>query len=84
MTQHQSFPITPRDFRTLEEKNGINQDKFCHYCDGTLETSGKSIFAAGIFYICKECGKQFKKTKYVDIAKGLSYFQLVEIKGTCF
>ncbi len=83
MTQQQSFPITPNDFSALEAKNGINQDKFCRYCDGMLETSSESIFAAGIFYICKKCGKKYKKTNYVDMTKGLSYFQLIEIKGAC-
>lgn len=77
------IPITPNDFRTLELKIGINQDKFCSYCDGTLISPGQGAFAPGIFYKCTHCGKKYKKTKYIDMAKKMGYFQLEEMKGAC-
>jgi len=77
------IPITPNDFITLELKIGINQDKFCQYCDGALISPGQGAFAPGIFYKCTRCGKKYKKTKHIDMAKGGGYFQLEEIKGAC-
>ncbi len=80
MTQQQIIPTTPNDFGTLELKIGIDQDEFCPYCDGQLETSSDGIFIAGIFYICKNCGKKYKKTNYLDMTKGGGYFQLAPIE----
>lgn len=53
----------------------INQDKFCP-CGGNLETFEKRPFASGIFYTCFVCGREFKKTKYIDMQSGDSFFSL--------
>ncbi|MBU3925452.1 hypothetical protein KJ854_06005 [Patescibacteria group bacterium] len=77
------IPITPEDFSALKKKIGINQSEFCSICDGSLETFSKRIFAPGIFYKCQNCGKEFKKTNYIDFQTNTDYFQLVETRGAC-
>lgn len=75
-----NFPITENDFRIW----GImilNNDKNCCHCDGELEAINQIPFSSGIFYICKRCGKNFKKTNYTDFRTGESYFKLKEIRG---
>lgn len=83
MEQKLIIPLAPNDFRTMELKIGINQDKFCRICDGVLKTSSEGIFSAGIFYICQYCGKKFKKTTYRDFRTQQDYFQLEEVMGAC-
>ena len=75
-----SIPITPEDLVGLEAKIGIDQDKFCPYCDGELETSNGVLFSAGIVYVCRQCEKRFKKTNYRSFGWGEDYFILKEEK----
>lgn len=77
------LPFTPEDFRAIESKIEINQDKFCSHCDGPLKTSNEGIFTAGIFYKCKHCEKKYKKTNYIDFQTKTDYFQLIETDGAC-
>ncbi len=75
------IPTTPEDFQALDVKILKNNDEFCPCCNGELETNNEGLFSAGIFYICKQCGKKFKKTKYRDFGTGGNYFVLKEIRG---
>ena len=75
-----SIPITLEDLAEIEAKIGIDQDEFCPYCDGKLETVKKIPFSIGIFYICRQCGKKFKKTNYRSFGWGEDYFILKEEK----
>lgn len=77
--KHTIIPITPEDFSTLEKTIGINEDKFCPYCNSPLISNGEGMFAPGIFYSCAHCGRRYKRTNYIDMAKKESYFQLKEI-----
>ena len=81
MKQEIIIPVTSADFQELEVEILENNDEFCSYCDGELETNNEALFSAGIFYICKQCGKKFKKTKYRDFGTGGNHFVLKEIRG---
>jgi len=80
MTQKIIIPITKSDFQALDRIILRNSNKFCQYCNGKLETEEEYPFSASIFYICKKCGKKFKKTRYIDFKTGESYFVLEEKK----
>ena len=73
------IPVTPTDFQKIEEMVSQNNDTICSFCDGKLKTSGKLPFSKGIFYICKQCGKEFKKTNYTNFQTEENYFVLEEI-----
>jgi len=81
MEQKLILPIISDGTGTLKTKIGNNQDKICYVCNGPLETKDRGIFAAGIFYKCKSCGKTYKKTTYRDFKTGQDYFLLEEAEG---
>jgi len=80
MTQKIIIPITKNDFQALDRMILKNSDKFCQYCNGKLETEEIYPFSASIFYICEQCGREFKKTKHIDFGTGEDYFVLEEKK----
>lgn len=61
----------------------IDQNNFCSR-GGILETSSLGPFAAGIFYKCSrrcpDCKGEFKKTNFIDMAKGGGYSEFSPIK----
>lgn len=81
MAQKINFPITTSDFERWGKSITRNNDTICDYCEGELETKEEFPFSAGIYYKCKQCGKEFRKRKYMDFGIGESYFVL-EKKGS--
>jgi len=79
MSKEIIIPVTPADSQSLEVMILKNNDEFCHYCDGKLEADNKVLFSVGIFYICKQCGKKFKKTNHTNFQTEENYFVLEEI-----
>jgi len=75
-----SIPLTKSDFESWGREIARNNDTICGYCEGELKTEEEYPFSAGIDYICKQCGKGYKKTKYMDFGTGESYFVLEEKK----
>lgn len=73
------IPTTSEDFQAWDMKIR-NNDKFCPYCNGELETNNKALFSAGIVYVCRQCEKRFKKTNYRSFGWGEDYFILKEEK----
>ena len=74
------IPTTPEDFQAWDMKIR-NNDKFCPYCNGELETNNEALFSAGIFYVCRQCGKEFKRTNYTNFQTKENYFVLEEKRG---
>jgi ribosomal protein L37AE/L43A len=80
MEQKSIIPTIKRNFQALEVIILKNNDKFCSHCNGELETNDKIPFSSGIFYTCRQCGKKFKKTNYIDFQTEENYFVLEEVR----
>ena len=78
--KQRSIPLTKSDFENWEREIARNNDTICNCCEGELETEEEIPFSTGIKYECKQCGKKFKKTKYMDFGTGENYFVLEERK----
>lgn len=60
MKQKPIIPITKRDFQAIEEMIGINQNKYCPYCNELLEKY-RIKNSKEIIYLCYYCDTVWEK-----------------------